>query len=204
MLCELFPEFSWNVERFVEETEKWRPHRSYFDWAGTKLGIVDLSDWYRVSKNRFLELLGSEILHNHYHSSLGIALECIYSDFHWEGSLWSIKFHLRWDIAWRIDGNLPSYYWRDRENVRRYLAWVARELQIYTDNDWSYVSVKEFKDLKGGPLLEEQGGIYNLLYDFLGIRLLQGPSSRIFKVTNFTTAISSFLIFFRSLEYRII
>ena len=44
-------------------------------------------------------------------------------------------------LPWKF-GNVPSNYWSDIQNHRKYLDWVAKELNIKSFPDWYKVSLK--------------------------------------------------------------
>lgn len=54
-------------------------HRRYFDWLGKRLNISTMDDWYRVTKQHFVENSGYGLLSSKYNSSVFLALKAVYA-----------------------------------------------------------------------------------------------------------------------------
>eukprot|EP01027_Heterolobosea_sp_BB2_P026356 GEZU01040587.1.p1 GENE.GEZU01040587.1~~GEZU01040587.1.p1 ORF type:complete len:509 (-),score=114.87 GEZU01040587.1:129-1430(-) len=160
-LTTVFPEYDWLPWRFSSsaapaaetqwllESGFWddlRNQRRFFDWAARQLNVAKPDDWYNVSGKDVAELGGGGgFLYTYYGGSLYKALCAVYPE------------HGEW-LPWRFRV-VPSGFWMDKANQRRFLEWAAKQLQVRSPDDWySKVSHEDICRLGGARLLR---GYYN-------------------------------------------
>jgi len=105
------------------------------------LNIEHSSQWYKVRVSDLLSLGGRGLLERH-GNSLREILKANFPETKW--------------IPWLFPRTAPGF-WRYRENREQYLAWLAEELQIYRDEDWYRVTVREVIQRGGSGFLDYYG-----------------------------------------------
>lgn len=124
----------------------WNVHKNqleYMNWLSSKLNIQSIDDWYNVTYkvnhqnfirflliNKFLKDFrnnnGSSLL-EHYGYSHIKAIMSLYPDYHW--------------LPWKFS-SLPKGFWEDQENVKNYIKWLEKELNIKNMEDWYKITYK--------------------------------------------------------------
>jgi hypothetical protein len=119
-----------------------RHHRILFDQFARKLQINDEEDWYHVSQSNMTKFGLTSIVNDYYDGSIGKALNCIYPE-------------ISWDI-WRFEGSKDesSVYFEEIQ-YRRYLDWIAEDLELDLVSDWFEVSYKDLEHRGGGKMLDK-------------------------------------------------
>ena len=98
----------------------------WMDNFGKKMGFSKWNDWYRVKQSDFDEHGGRSILMHYFAASPVQAVTSTYGhDFDWQ--------------IWRFD-RVPTNYWSDDIETRKFLEWAKVELEIREDDDWYRVS----------------------------------------------------------------
>ena len=100
----------------------WDKH--FFDVLGKKLGLKELSEWYRVGMGHFQEhkpLFAKKVCI----SSLTTALQSAYPTHEW--------------ILWKFD-QVPQGFWDIHENQKSFIEWAGKQLQIQCLEDWYAIS----------------------------------------------------------------
>ncbi|TWU09137.1 hypothetical protein CA54_43770 [Symmachiella macrocystis] len=112
--------------------------KSYMQWLGRKLGFHVPHDWYALTKRNFDENHGAGLLALKYNASPLAALQEFLPHVHWKE--WLFK-------------SAPQGFWKSPGNRRRYMRWLARELDIRQTEDWYRVSKCDFHSHNGGGFL---------------------------------------------------
>jgi hypothetical protein len=154
-LASLYPHYNWKPWMFGQvPKEYWDTianQRKYFDWLEDELGIEKKEDWYKINRKEVQRRGGSWVLKKYYGDSLVRALLTVYPDHNW----------LLWMFQRIPNGSMTS------TQLDHSFSWFSKQLGIKTMDDWKYISVRDFYNLKGGrSILYYSGGLYNLLNRF--------------------------------------
>src|SRR5690348_6678349 len=112
------------------------------DWLGKKLGVVQLEDWYKVSRDDVKRYDSGDIL-KIYGSSFILALEANYPEHQWK--------------PWLFD-RLPYGWWKHAENQRKFLESLGKEMGFKNMDDY-YLKLKtvDIEKAGGSGLLRQYG-----------------------------------------------
>lgn len=143
---ECFPEHDWKdwLFRYCPRSfwKDDRNHRAYMKWLGQRLGIRKPGDWYNVTNNDFTRNKGGAFL-LHYRSSVSAAVMAYLPNHDW--TPWCFK-------------KIPKGLWKSRQNRRRYMDWLARQLDLKGPDGWYSVTQKDFLRHCGNNFLKLYGG----------------------------------------------
>jgi hypothetical protein len=151
----LFPEHSWNKFKFMKSDWRLKSDRfAYLKDLESQLGITSVDEWYKVTTAQLRDLGGTNGLSSfghftltiwwiaggylvHYGHSIPAMLADLYPEHEW--------------LPWRFK-QAKRGYWNDIENRRKYVFWVAKQLDIKEISDWYRVSYEDIIGLKGTVL----------------------------------------------------
>jgi len=135
----IYPEYYWKPWMFkFANDDVWRDldnQKNFFDELATKLNIRNWRDWYEHSENDIIRFGGGGIL-SHHNQSLMSTLSALYPNHPWE-----LPFAKR------------SYWINNEEAQRKFMDFVAKELNVKTWEDWYTVTFKEIEYCGGSTLL---------------------------------------------------
>ena len=97
------------------------------NWAEKKLQIKEFSDWYKIKTKDFYDIGGASLLNSKYNGSFFALLSTLFPEYKW--------------LPWKFHYT-PKKYWKDRNNVKQFLEWAGKELDILDFNDWHKKSIK--------------------------------------------------------------
>ena len=141
----IYPEYNWIEWKFTQTKRGfWKDinnHKKYMNWLKIELGYKNMEDWYNINV---------KILHKNdgygpiqfYNNSLIQLLKSVYPEYNW--------------IEWKFTC-VPTNFWEDKKNHRKYADWLGIELGYKTMEDWYKVDNKLIKKNNGCGLLH----IYN-------------------------------------------
>jgi hypothetical protein len=132
----VFPEFKWDISKFVRKPRNYwsstEKQREFVEGLGLKLGFrkENLEGWYNVTNNAFIGVGGGTLLSIH-SFSLPSLLESIYVEHNWVRS----KFSKR-----------SQGHWNSIENQKESLRNIGMKLGITNGNldGWYRVTVEDF------------------------------------------------------------
>lgn len=126
----------------------------YLEWLGCQLGFSAAEDWYGLRKQHFQMHGGGGLFRNIYRSSALKAMLDYKPEYDWK--------------PWRF-GGAPNGFWRDPENRRQYMNWLADQLSIQCPEDWYSVTGADFLNNHGGGLLNNhfKASVQALLADYM-------------------------------------
>jgi hypothetical protein len=130
----VYPEYDWNpslYQRVAETYWTFEKKRRHFDRLAESRNIITQLDWYSVSVKNLDDSYRKML--KEYKYSIMKGLEHVYPEYTW--------------YFWMFD-NCPRGYWKKKENRRKYLMWLAEELQIEDYTQW--YSVRKSELLKRG------------------------------------------------------
>ncbi len=119
----------------------WDQHenrRNYMHWLGGQLGFHTVTDWYNLTKRHFDEQHGGGLLALRYQASPLAALREYFPQIQWQE--WLFK-------------STPQGFWKDPHNRRRYMRWLAGELNLQRTEDWYRIRKEDFHRHHGGGFL---------------------------------------------------
>lgn len=116
-----------------------RNRRRYLRWLGARLGFTKPRDWLRLSTNDLKRNQAGGAMVRWNHSAVAAVKE-LYPELEWH--------------EWLFE-TAPSRFWKDRRNHRRYLDWLAKQLDIRRHEDWYRVTNADFANHAGGAFLLE-------------------------------------------------
>lgn len=127
--------------------------RKYMRWLQKELGITRPDQWYQVTKDDFVEHGGNGLLANYYKGSVAAAVL-------------EFRPRRRW-YPWLFN-SAPQGFWRDIDNRRQYLDWLAGQLGVRTTDQWYGVTTQQMIEHHGHTLLATKGySILNVLREYL-------------------------------------
>jgi hypothetical protein len=137
----IYPEHTFNIWRFQQTPKStWndiRNQRSFFEWLGKKMGLRDLSGWYKIVKLDLVRYGGRGMM-GAYNHHLSDALLKIFPDHAWEP----------WQF-WKA----PTGFWDSADNQRTFFDWyMNKKRQFKTLEGWYEVTTKEL-EANGGKAL---------------------------------------------------
>jgi hypothetical protein len=122
---EIYPEVDWKPWLFKRmPINTWSDPlvvREYLDWIFEQEGFSDYTDWYSIKRKDLNKYPGSTIFNNKFGGSHRVAIKEYYPEYDWKDWLF---FHS------------PPGYWIDDDNCRKYLEWLANELNFSELDDW--------------------------------------------------------------------
>lgn len=143
ILAEKYPEHNWlpwKFEHYGVPKGYWlnvENQRLFLDWAGKKLGVQKMEDWYSIEGRQIIELKGgSTILHQQ--GGLVQALKAIYPDYDWKPEKFEQKH---------------SGFWHDMSHQRQFVEELGKKFGIQTLDDWYHVGVSKFQKAGGAHLI---------------------------------------------------
>lgn len=147
------PKTAWEEWRFRQvPRDFWaskQNQRRYLDWLGRQLSFSKKEDWYRLTPSLLTANHGTTLLANYYRGSVPNLVSSIL-----EG-----ESFLPWLFA-----HVPSNYFDNVENIRRYLDWLKAEVGVTSDAD---LKTQQFVEHRGKGLLNKFKGSTASLLKFL-------------------------------------
>lgn len=119
--------------------------RNIFDEVGKKLRIKSLDDWYQVTLATVNSSSDAKGVLRFYGKSLPKALLAIYPEHSWQ--------------LWRFRSRDGFDYFDSEENQRIFISELSKALHINQLDDWYRVSLKDFDNHGGTPLLKRYNGL---------------------------------------------
>lgn len=116
------------------------------DYISQKLGLLDMEEWYSVTRAKVVELGGTGII-SHFGSLAG-ALKSTYPEYEWILGRFAIS---------------PKGTWDDDDNIRGFFDDTALKLGIRETDDWYKVSRDDVDKLGGRELINRYGGLERAL-----------------------------------------
>jgi hypothetical protein len=143
-LSNLYEQYHWESWRFTRTPPGfWKNsenQRRYLEWLteSSQLNIKYPEQWYSISLNDILSNEGSTLM-DIYKDSLANALRTLYPEYEW--NMWLFP-------------NVPTNFFLDFTNQRRYLDWLEDKLSINSVEDWYDVSIQHICMFNGYPLVK--------------------------------------------------
>jgi hypothetical protein len=111
---------------------------NYMTWLQQKLKFQNMSDWYNIKTDDFIQNGGKTLLKKYNDSPLRVLMS-VYPEYQWQ--------------PWRF-GKTTSGYWKEDNNVAEYMQWLANQLNITCQDDWYSIKKKDFIENYGTTLLK--------------------------------------------------
>jgi hypothetical protein len=123
-----------------EEIDK---HRKMFDDLAEDLHLKYCEDWYDISISNLTSNSKHQknivkLIRYEYKKRISNAIVTIYEDTDWQ--------------CWKFP-HAPHGYWTCMKNQRKFLHWLANQLNIERDDDWYRITREEVQKLGGIGLL---------------------------------------------------
>jgi hypothetical protein len=161
LISTAFPEHEWLPWKFDQVPKRFwddsKNQRKFLDWVAKELNVKDHNDWYKVTHKDIVSLGGSGLLTKHENSHFAM-LPKVYPEYEW--------------LPWRF-GVCPKNYWDDTKNQKKFLDWVAKELNITDYSGWfkitrDVISILTFflklkEIIKMGGTMLHQNNLRNVL-----------------------------------------
>lgn len=125
--------------------------RRYMEWLAGKLRLPGLEGWYTVTRSQIEAHRGSNLL-KLFAGSPYLLVKDVYPHYDWK----------EWMFA-----RVPLGYWKSRDNRRRYLKWLGRQLGFRKPTDWYRVRKEDFTRNYGGGLVASYRSYIDLLQEHL-------------------------------------
>jgi hypothetical protein len=154
VLKSVFAEHDWIVWNFSmvphQYWDSFKNHVEFFTRLSKKLGFTTLDDWYGISSNQICKNGGVTLLERYKGSPLK-ALEAVFPNHQW--------------IAWKFH-QVPRGYWNRKDNQRKFLDWLTKELQVNKNDDWYRISKKQIRNVAPVTLFRSKtlGAVLSELY----------------------------------------
>ena len=143
LLSHVYPEHQWDPWKFDKSYGFWNDvtnQQAYLTWLAKQLDIQDPSDWYNVSRKvkiniyfvcvEFKDIIkwgGAGLISK---VTLYELLQTKHPDYNW--------------LPWKFE-KCPKSYWTDNKNVRKYMDWAGKQLNVKDMSDWYNFKGKVFK-----------------------------------------------------------
>jgi len=152
VLLKVYPEHNWLPWKFGPVEQKYwtkENQRMFFDSIASEIGIRNLDDWYNIKTSTIVEKGGGTILNYYYGDSLSQALITLYPNHEF--------------LLWKFN-KVPSTFWKNLDNQRKFFDWVAKQLHLKKPDDWYQVSPKEINKMGGSTIMGMySGSLYKAL-----------------------------------------
>jgi hypothetical protein len=128
-------------------------HSMFFDWLSSKLGLRNVEDWYKVTKDTVVNHGGATILASYGHSHVQ-ALQKLYPEIEWQ--------------LWRFP-RMPKSFWGSPKHQEELFQFVAKKLDVYYPDDWHGITTNHLKMIRGGDrlLYNHKNSLMNILRKFV-------------------------------------
>ncbi len=113
-------------------------HKWYMDWLFKELNYKTIEDWYNISRDIINKKHGGGLLPNKYNHSPILMVKTIYPDYEW--------------IEWKFK-NTCKNFWKEKENKRKYMDWLFKELNYKNMEDWYNINYYIIRDNYGARIL---------------------------------------------------
>lgn len=131
----VFPEHNWMEWKFNRVTKGFwtnkNNQRNFMDWLGKQVGFKCMDDWYNITRKDFLEHGGMSLMES-YRKSPARILQAIYPEHNW--------------MEWKFS-QVSRGYWDDSKNLKQFLEWLGKELNIKRREDWYRVSIQQIRKI---------------------------------------------------------
>jgi hypothetical protein len=149
-----YPENDWLEFRFsMAPKGYWDSHENllrYMEWLGSVLGIEEMEDWYKITRNDFVNNHGNAPL-TYYKGSPSAVIDAAFPEYDWH--------------PWRFTMS-PLNTWNNREVFVRYMDWIGNKLEYTKPEDWYSVQGKDF-EYGQGMLLHYGGSPSKAVMDYI-------------------------------------
>jgi hypothetical protein len=115
----------------------------FFQRLSKTLGITKLDDWYSI-KTEDITTDAQRLLERRFDGSLVKALQLVYPQHPW--------------LLWKFPQKLPSGFWDNKENQKKFLDWLGNELGFKYMEDWYKIRAKDIIKHGGKALLDKFNG----------------------------------------------
>ncbi len=115
----------------------------YLKWLGDRLGFKTWEDWYRVRARDFVENRGGALVGRSRGGGMVALIVSRFPEYEWH--------------EWRFN-HVPTGFWDDPVNRRRYLKWLGDRLGYEEPEDWYGLRVEHLLENHGGSLLMRYKG----------------------------------------------
>ena len=143
----LFPNYEWLSWKFSHVPQGYwadiKNQKEYMEWLEKKLGYTSTEDWYKISKQDFVDNYGAGLL-NKYNSSSKRCVISIFSNYEW--------------LPWKFT-RAQSNYWNDIKNQKEYMESLGKKLGYTCQEDWYKVTRNDFTDNYGRGLINIYGNL---------------------------------------------
>lgn len=138
----VFPEHEWKEWLFESCPQRfWDSHDNrirYLAWLGGQLGFRDYDDWYRVTAKDFRQHRGSTLLRR-FGGSPATIIKAHFPNHDWKE--WLFR-------------SIPTGFWHQRVNRKRYVKWLGKQLGFQKPSDWYRLRPSDFRAHRGKALWE--------------------------------------------------
>ena len=142
MITTVFNKYKWLEWKFVQvRVVFWRDknnHKKYLQWLGKELNYTNMEDWYKINYKDFINNYGTGLLSNYYKNSPILILKTLFNQYEW----------LEWKFKY-----ISKKFWKNKNNQKKYLQWVGKELKYKNIEDWYKTNYKDIINNYGKGLL---------------------------------------------------
>lgn len=137
-----FPDYEWWEWRFRQVgTGFWQDPkncRRYLDWLGKQLGFKRFEDWYAIDSRKIKSNYGGGFLSRFDGRPTAAVMSCM-PEYEWREWMFS---------------EVPTGFWQDPNNRRRYLEWLGKKLGFKKHEDWYRLGSDDLRANYGYGLLK--------------------------------------------------
>eukprot|EP01114_Cavostelium_apophysatum_P016205 TRINITY_DN4556_c0_g1_i1.p1 TRINITY_DN4556_c0_g1~~TRINITY_DN4556_c0_g1_i1.p1 ORF type:complete len:468 (-),score=106.38 TRINITY_DN4556_c0_g1_i1:76-1479(-) len=143
IITDTYKEHDWKIFRFKKVPSGYWLEKShqkeYLEHIGRQLKVEKLDDWYSITLEQVESIGGASFLPRYYGESLSKALQALYPEKEW--------------IPWKFK-QVPSGFWSDRDNQKKFFDSLAKELRIKEWTDWYQVRKPQVEAHGGAGLIQ--------------------------------------------------
>jgi hypothetical protein len=143
LLRTVYPEHQWLPWKFSLVSagywEKRENAETFLRWLASELQFKNWEDWYNIRGDQVVEHDGGGFLRKYNNNPIRM-LQSVFPSYPW--------------LPWKFFA-VPDGYWKNKENQKQFLDWLAPQLQIRTWEDWYSVTGGTIAQHGGRWLLQD-------------------------------------------------
>ncbi|EGG14005.1 hypothetical protein DFA_11766 [Cavenderia fasciculata] len=166
----VYSEYKWLPWKFNNSPKNfWRDHQNQLDyllWLGERIGITNPRDWYRITKNDFIENHGNSLLLLYGGSPVRVIMQVFNKNNNekkedGQDTFISPQSSIFIDykyLIWRFT-NLPRGSFKDMTILKEFIEFTKDYYRMEKKEDWYRLSWTQIRDIGGFSLVKKNGGI---------------------------------------------
>jgi hypothetical protein len=131
LISSIYPQEEWFLWKFGAIPKNYWTvpgnQTNFVNWVTKELKIKDIEDWYRVTVKDWQDIGLSGLIMKQYNNSPSLLVSSLFPDYNW--------------LPWKFVVT-PRTYWREPENIKKFMDWAGKELGVIELKDWYIIPTK--------------------------------------------------------------